>query len=673
MAITRSSWDFTAKVWNVNETQAPLTLKGHQAAVWNIIELGNGIYATASADKTIILWSKGGQQIKTLTGHTDCVRALTIASPETFLSCANDASIKLWTNKGECLNTYYGHSNYIYSIVMNPSIGDGWFASCGEDASVRLWKNGECLRVINLPATTVWSVACLSNGDIVTGSSDGVIRVFTKDLNRYASETVLKQYEDEVEKMQAASQQEIGGFKVSELPGPEVLLEPGKTDGQTKLVRRGANVKCYSWSAAAQTWNEIGDVMGSNPVTEGKTMYQGQEYDFVFSVDIKDGAPPLKLPFNKNEDPWVAAQAFIHKHDLPQGYLDQVANFIITNAKLDTLPVSNNGFADPFTGESRYVPTGTSSTSAKPAAIDPFTGSGAYTTTAATSSLQKMLIPHKDHVRFDQANLKAIYDKLKEFNSKIGDSLNSMTDEELEKVVKLGESNITCMPEAIVFLKKMLEWPKEILFPVLDITRLAIRNKEVNTQMFDATYGPIFINFLLSLLAPDNIPANQMLSMRVLVNAFSGLPGEMLVVAAYEMVLHSLLCLSQLNKNAQVTVTDINLILFSDPHQTSPMIAAASLLLNLSVSLGGQDDNTELAHCIIKLISQIEDKEAYFRALVVALGTLLADSPNRLRLQTKVVTNVALHNRLKKDAESKSTDPAIAKIATCAQQIVALL
>lgn len=59
------------------------------------------------------------------------------------------------------------------------------------------------------------------------------------------------------------------------LPGPEVLLEAGRTDGQTKLVRRGTNVMCYSWSAASQTWNEIGDVMGANPPTEGKTMYQG--------------------------------------------------------------------------------------------------------------------------------------------------------------------------------------------------------------------------------------------------------------------------------------------------------------------------------------------------------------------------------------------------------------
>lgn len=55
-----------------------------------------------------------------------------------------------------------------------------------------------------------------------------------------------------------------------------MLLEPGRTDGQTKLVRRGTNVKCYSWSAEAGAWTELGDVMGANPASEGKTMYQGK-------------------------------------------------------------------------------------------------------------------------------------------------------------------------------------------------------------------------------------------------------------------------------------------------------------------------------------------------------------------------------------------------------------
>lgn len=76
-----------------------------------------------------------------------------------------------------------------------------------------------------------------------------------------------------------------------------------------------------------------------------------QEYDFVFTVDIDDERQ-LKLPYNKSEDPWFAAQAFIHKHNLPQGYLEQVANFIINNSKQGNVSVSTAPpeFADPFTG-----------------------------------------------------------------------------------------------------------------------------------------------------------------------------------------------------------------------------------------------------------------------------------------------------------------------------------
>ena len=76
-----------------------------------------------------------------------------------------------------------------------------------------------------------------------------------------------------------------------------------------------------------------------------------QEYDFVFTVEIDDGKS-LKLPYNKSEDPWFVAQAFIHKHDLPQSYLDQVANFIINNAKQGNVSISSGPpeYADPFTG-----------------------------------------------------------------------------------------------------------------------------------------------------------------------------------------------------------------------------------------------------------------------------------------------------------------------------------
>ena len=68
-------------------------------------------------------------------------------------------------------------------------------------------------------------------------------------------------------------------------------------------------------------------------------------------MDIKEGAPPLKLPFNISEDPWMAAQKFLNKNNLSQLFLDQVANFIVENTKGVTLGTgSNQAYCDPFTG-----------------------------------------------------------------------------------------------------------------------------------------------------------------------------------------------------------------------------------------------------------------------------------------------------------------------------------
>lgn len=45
--------------------------------------------------------------------------------------------------------------------------------------------------VLTLVISTVWTVACLSNGDIAAGSSDGLVRVFTRDDDRVADVEAL--------------------------------------------------------------------------------------------------------------------------------------------------------------------------------------------------------------------------------------------------------------------------------------------------------------------------------------------------------------------------------------------------------------------------------------------------------------------------------------------------
>ena len=51
----------------------------------------------------------------------------------------------------------------------------------------------------------------------------------------------------------------------------------------------------------------------------------------MFDVDVAEGAPPLKLPMNKGDDPYDAAEIFLQKHQLPFSYLEQVIEFIQQN------------------------------------------------------------------------------------------------------------------------------------------------------------------------------------------------------------------------------------------------------------------------------------------------------------------------------------------------------
>jgi len=66
----------------------------------------------------------------------------------------------------------------------------------------------------------------LPNGDIVSGCSDGVIRIFSASEERWASEEDLRKYENQVAS-QALPSQQVGDVKKSDLLGPEALLTPG--------------------------------------------------------------------------------------------------------------------------------------------------------------------------------------------------------------------------------------------------------------------------------------------------------------------------------------------------------------------------------------------------------------------------------------------------------------
>lgn len=656
-----ASWDKTGRVWNFTSGTTVATFKGHELAVWGIIEMSAGLVVTGAADKLIKLWEKSsGTCQSTLTGHTDCVRGLARINDHEFLSCANDATVRHWSITGDCLSILYGHSNYIYNLAVAPD--NQGFASVGEDSSLRVWKDSNVVQVLTLPAQSVWGVTFLPNSDIVTGSSDGVVRVFSKDPDRQANEDVLKTYEQEIEAMFKISSQELGGVKISDLPGKEALYEPGRSDGQTKLVREGTIVTVYSWSAVQKEWTKVGDVAGANEENSGKTLHEGKEYDYVFSIDIKDGVPPLKLPYNLSEDPWFSAQKFIHDNDLPQAYLEQIANFIVNNSKKSaqsaTTPAASAPaqaqYCDPFTGGNRYIPAGSGNGSVSSSGnFDPFTGGSSYVPNGGAetkapkdnNALSKLHFPQKTYLRFDQANLKAMLDKLQELNKKIGDGAHQVHEEVLEDILKLADVQSSIDPGSVETLRKMLEWPKDVVFPVLDVTRLAIRNPNTNRELCDGKAGEQLMSILRGYLQPSPGP-NQMLALRILCNMVVNPHGEDLVTQ---------------NATPLLQQVDQYVPPFSKPLE----VAISTFLLNLSVLHTKKSEllsNIDaVGNTILHVLPRFSDKEAIYRGLV-ASGTLLSQKNQRLPVWAEELWPHVV-------SMSESDD---GRIQVCAQQILAL-
>ncbi|XP_060069922.1 phospholipase A-2-activating protein-like [Ylistrum balloti] len=642
------SWDKTAKVW-LNK-KCVMTLEGHESAVWAVAILPEqGYMLTGSADKSIKIW-KAGKCEKTLTGHEDCVRDIAVLKKPEFLSCSNDATIRHWSITGDCIGVYYGHENFVYSLSVLPNGED--FVSSGEDRTVRVWQGGQVVQTIAHPSMSVWSVCVLANGDIVSGSSDGFVRVFTTHPEKTASTDLQKAFEAEVASAEVPTQ--IGEIQKRDLPGPEALLNPGNKDGQTKMVKKGDKVEIYHWEAAATKWTKIGDVVGSSGGTQkssGKTLYEGKEYDFVFSVDIEEGKPPLKLPYNKTEDPWFAAQRFLEKNNLSQLFLDQVANFITENTEGVTFDQTAPQVSDPFTGGGRYIPGaptvgGKQNSQPQPVSYgaDPFTGSGSYQPATQTTGVTNTYFPQKSYVTFDTSNPAQIIGKLKELNSSKVEKSCQLPNEKLEELADLIQGK-SANADHLTTMMKILTWPHEAVFPALDVLRIAIKDPFMSERLCTNVH---FVDSRLMYLSKNNTANNQMLTLRTLCNMFRQHFGETLAMQNRERIITAALeCRLSPNKHVQ--------------------IALSTLLLNYAVFLQDKLDEEGKSQCLLAMASVLEnniDSEAVFR-LLVCLGTLIkADETAQALARSLDIKNLV---------EPHLTKSEPSKVPECATFILELL
>lgn len=253
--LVSGSWDGSARIWLVGKWGNESVLEGHEGSVWAVLAYDSETIITGSADKQIRIFHPSGKLLKTIRGSQDVIRALcrvpkSHPSGADFASASNDGIIRLWTLAGRQVGELHGHDSFIYSLAYLPT---GELVSSGEDRTIRIWRGDQCVQTITHPAISVWGVAaCAENGDIVTGASDRIVRVFSRSAERHADASVIRQFEDAV-KASAIPQQQVGEpINKEKLPGPEFLQQKsGTKEGQVQMINEAnGSIAAYQWSTS---------------------------------------------------------------------------------------------------------------------------------------------------------------------------------------------------------------------------------------------------------------------------------------------------------------------------------------------------------------------------------------------------------------------------------------
>lgn len=209
-----------------------------------------------------------------------------------------------------------------------------------------------CIYLYLIAIGCVWCVLGLpgTEGDFVTGSNDGILRIFSRDPTKVNSLQSRQLHSAFTEAVQQAQRQARRGPSAEEIAKAvkweNRFSHPGKSAGMVQVFNKNGTLIAAQWDAPSGSWVEIGEVTGKGG--DGGTVH-GVSYDHVMPVEVEDqmsqsGTRNLKLGYNDGEHPYDAAQRFIEENGLPVTYLRQIADWIMSNKgnKTPTFDMASN-------------------------------------------------------------------------------------------------------------------------------------------------------------------------------------------------------------------------------------------------------------------------------------------------------------------------------------------
>jgi U3 small nucleolar RNA-associated protein 13 len=201
--IVTAAADRTLKKWEipdspVDQLVAVNTTIAHEKDVNAVaISPNDGLYATASQDKTIKLWDASSlTPVGVLRGHRRGVWVVEFSPiDKALLSASGDNTIRIWSvTSFVCLKTFEGHAA---SVLRASFITAGTqVVSAGADGLIKLWtvKSNECIQTIEAHEDKVWALSVSPEEDcLVSGSADSTIHFWFDKTEEHAAEMIAQQ------------------------------------------------------------------------------------------------------------------------------------------------------------------------------------------------------------------------------------------------------------------------------------------------------------------------------------------------------------------------------------------------------------------------------------------------------------------------------------------------
>ncbi|GAW81623.1 polyubiquitin binding protein [Plasmodium gonderi] len=451
-------------------------LNNHKYATY--VNCLNDFFLTISQNNILNIWNSEGEktdEIKNI--HNDSVRDIILFNEnKNAVTFSNDETIYIYDSNFNILKIYKGHQGFIFCVCVNEK--EKIMYSCSDDKTIKIWcikdiynlmekyesgmtnlnkqqlmndeKNSSCLQTIYL-SDTLWNIKVLGNGDFVCACNDSYIRIYTNKKENKLSADALKEVLEKCKKKNINEQSGNNAGNAIKVENMKNIL--GK-EGETKIFQNKGKYEAYKYEN--NEWVLIGEVVDDNKSHKkfyiGDNIFQQGYYDEIISIDTGYGSIK-QMPYNTNDNVHVLAEMFCKREGISINNIKSIVDFVNQNyafKNMDSTAIANT------------------------TSFNTIHGAKKFTTVLNVFTIEK-------------ASLDKILQKIQEFNllhssdEKQECKLSNEEINALSNIINLYKTNIRNMYKFntadINLIKKLFNWPPFHIFPVIDLFRVLVLNK----------------------------------------------------------------------------------------------------------------------------------------------------------------------------------------------------